>query len=388
LSTTASSTTKLRVLHVIAQLPVGGAEVMLQKLLSRCDRERFDFAVITLSRNKGVLAPSFEEMGVPVFSAGMGRVPGPLSFLKLIKLIRAWRPDVVQGWMPHGNLAALTARRFARKPPVILSIRQSLHDLMSDRPLTRAIIRRVGRLSRRAARIVYNSHIGADQHEALGYDKTRRLVLPNGFDCEAFKPDPTARNEFRSKIGVSHGDLLIGLVGRLDPIKEHAMFLRAGAQICREFLQAKLVCVGDGPEGYRNELVALAKDLGIAEKVIWTGSRKDIARVNNGLDVAVSASFSEGFCNAIGEAMACGVPCVVTDVGESARVVGDTGKVVLPKNTQSFASACCELLALSPGRRMELGRQARERILQHYELQRIAEQYQDLYRSVLHGAAV
>jgi glycosyltransferase involved in cell wall biosynthesis len=370
-------------MHVIAQLPVGGAEVMLQKLLARCDRSRFDFAVITLSRRKGELAPAFESMGVPVFSAGMGRIPGPFSFWKLIRQIRAWKPDILQGWMPHGNLAALMTRRFVGKKPVILSVRQSLHDLLSDRPMTRAIIRRVGRVSHRAAKIVYNSHIGAEQHQRLGYDASRALILPNGFDCNIFQPDTAVRASVRRELNITDDQRLIGLVGRLDPIKDHPIFFKAGSKICSEFNSARLVCVGDGPEKYKAELLALSEKLGIADRVLWLGARKDVPRVTNALDIAVSASFSEGFCNAIGEAMACAVPCVVTDVGESSRIVADTGKVVPPKDPTAFAQACSALLNIPEEQRLLLGQKARARIIQYYELNTITAAYQDLYSSIL-----
>jgi len=164
-------------------------------------------------------------------------------------------------------------------------------------------------------------------------------VIPNGIDTEHFKPDPMARKLIRAEWGVADNEILIGLVARLDPMKDHSTFLRAATMLAQERPDVRFVCVGDGAEPYKSEVRRLATELALGDRLIWAGARHDMPAVWNALDLAVSSSsYGEGFSNTIAEAMACGVPCVVTDVGDSALIVGDAGIIVQP----SMPAALCE----------------------------------------------
>ena len=209
--------------------------------------------------------------------------------------------------------------------------------------------------------IVFNSVAGRKHHLAVGFAPGRTVVIPNGIDTDRFIPDRNERLRCRRSWGVLEDSLVIGLVGRLERIKDHETFLRAAAILARSRSDARFVCVGGGPDHYLNELRHLAGHLGLTNQVVWLGSLRDMSSAYNALDLCCSSSFGEGMPNAVAEAMACGVPCVVTDVGDSALVVGDTGVVVPPRNPERLAAG---LAALADRTKQDpaLGNAARERI--------------------------
>jgi glycosyltransferase involved in cell wall biosynthesis len=200
------------------------------------------------------------------------------------------------------------------------------------------------------------------------------VVISNGIDTERFQPDSEAGAKVRAEWGVSENTILIGLVGRLDPMKDHPTFLKAAALLSEERQDVRFVCVGVGEETYAKELYQLTNKLGILEQVIWAGGRSDMPKVYNALNIASSSSsYGEGFANVIGEAMACGVPCVVTDVGDSAWIVGDTGIVVPPKNPEALAAGWNSLLNLAVTDQVALAEKARKTIVENFSLRNLVQ---------------
>jgi len=375
----------IKVLHVITGLGTGGAEAMLTKLLQATRDSSGDCAVVSMM-DMGAMGEAIRKLGVPVETLGMRRgVPTPSAIWRLRQVARRYQPDLVQGWMYHGNLAASMAATFAGgRPRVVWNVRHSLYDIRDERPLTRQVIRANARLSHRCAAIVYNSRVSAVQHEAFGFHAERTRILPNGFDLECFRPDSLARAQVRAEFAIPADAPLIGLIGRHHPMKDHAGFLRAAALLAKRYPQAVFLAAGAGVERSNPELSALAASLNLgASRLHLLGERRDVSRLMAALDVLALTSWSEGFPNVVGEAMACAVPCVVTDVGDAAWVVGDTGRVVAPRDPQAFASACGELLELGRDGREALGRAARERIEREFGLDQIASQYRSLYGEVL-----
>lgn len=354
---------------------------MLLKLCSRLDRRRFTPSVLSLCA-EGTLRPRFEALGVPVYDAGMRR--GRLSargMLTLRRQILMLRPDLVQGWMYHGNLAAML---LARKLPVVMGIRQSLYQLENESLLTRCTIRLGAWLSHYAASIVYNSHMSARQHEAFGFSSARRLVIPNGFDTESYCPHPGNRQAVRQELRIHSDMVLIGLIGRYHPMKDHGTFLSAAALLSQRFPMVRFLMAGTSVDATNNKLVNRIEQLGLSQRVLLLGERNDMPRVNAALDIASSTSaWGEGFANAVGEAMSCGVPCVVTDIGDSAWIVGDTGRVVTPRNAEVIAQAWSELIELGRSGREELGRQARRRIMDAFALGSVVRRYEELYEKLI-----
>lgn len=373
----------IRVVHIIVGLSQGGAETMLWRLLSRIDPERFSSSVISLT-DDDALAPRFVELGVPVHKLGL-RSPGTglAAFVGLWRLVRRLRPDVIQGWMSHGNLAGLLARVAAPDDPALVwAIRQSIYDLGYEKPSTARLIRLSAKLSGRPQAIVYNSHVSRAQHEALGFSRRLGSVIPNGFDASAFAPSGEARLDLRRELGIVGDAPLIGIVGRFHPMKDHQTFIKAAKAVRARHAQCRLILVGPGVEPSNKELSSYLQDAGLADAAHLLGIRDDMPRINAALDVAVSSSFTEAFPTAIGEAMSCGVPCVVTDVGDSARLVGDTGIVVPPRNPEQLASGIARLLDLSREDREALGARARARVISEYSLGDVVASFSSLYLSL------
>jgi len=389
----------MRVMHVITGLSTGGAETMLLKLLSAAS-ERMEHVVVSLG-DEGTIGPRIAALGIPVHCLGLQRnAPNPFRALSILPLARRIDPQLIQGWMYHGNLMASMAgsslrssappgsaspegelsKSAAGKPRVLWNIRQTIYDLRRERWLTAKFIRLGARLSAGPAAIIYNSQTSAGQHEELGYRAEKRVIIPNGFDCQVLSPDDAARKAMRAELGVTDDAVLIGLVARYHPMKDHAGFLQAAGVVARSHLQARFVLAGTDVSSKQPDLAEAIRENGLQDRIILLGERADIPRLNNSFDIACSASaWGEGFSNSIGEAMACGTPCAVTDVGDSAYIVGDTGLVAPPRETQAFANAIVGLIEMGRTGRQQLGAKARKRIETEFSLPAIVQRYEELY---------
>jgi len=376
----------VRCLHVITGLSVGGAEMMLYKLLAGLRGHAMHSSVVSLAEG-GPMQARIESLGVEVRSARMvrGGPPTPAAMLRLVALLRRFRPDVVQGWMYHGNLAATAAATMAGMPrPVLWNVRSSLAGAGTEKRRTEAVIRLGARFSGRPTRIVYVSRASAQQHEAIGYAASKRVLIPNGFATDEFRPVEGAGTLLRRQLGLPDDCLVVGHVARWHPVKDHATLLRAAALLLSRLPHARFVLAGHGVDAANGDLRALIDALGITDRVFLLGERGDLAEVTAGFDVATSSSSSEAFSNVLGEAMSCGVPCVATDVGDSAAIVADAGITVPPRNPVALADAW-EAILTAPDTRLAMGRAARDRVLRHYSLDAVAGEYARLYAETLSG---
>lgn len=358
--------------------------MMLYKLLS-ARTGRVEHAVVSLG-TAGALGPRIEALGVPVHSLGLNpSLPNPWLLLRLRRLTQKLGANIVQGWMPHGNLMATMARSFRGKRLHLLwNIRMSLSDVHKEPWITAAAIRWGARLSVRASAIIYNSRTGAAQHEAIGYSPAKRVIIANGFDIDLFRPDARAGNEMRHELGIAENQVLIGLIARYHPMKDHAGFLKAAAQVARAYPSARFLLAGKGISTEQHALRQLMDKPELRDRVILLSERTDTPRVTAALDIACSASaWGEGFSNSIGEAMACGLPCVVTDIGDSGYLVGTTGACVPAGDPAKLAEALAELVRAGHEHRRKLGQAARERIEREFSLPVIVQHYEELYQAVL-----
>jgi glycosyltransferase involved in cell wall biosynthesis len=383
----ASPDAPLKVVHLITGLARGGAETMLYRLLTRLDRQRFASVVVSLT-DRGALGAAIAALGVPVYALGLRRgAPDPRAVGRLWRLLRRERPAVLQTWLYHADLLGLVAGRLAGVPAIVWNVRCSEIDLRHYSPLTALARRLLALLSGMPAAVVVNSLAGRRVHERLGYRPRRWRVIPNGFDLEQFRPDPAAPARLRQLLGVAPEAPLIGLVARYDPMKDHATFLQAARRLLDMRADARFVLVGAGVDWHNPRLAAPARALGLVPHLHLLGERDDVAALLPGLDLATLSSVSEAFPNVVGEAMACGVPCVVTDVGDAAYLVGDTGRVVPPRDPAALAAAWAELLARPAAARRALGRAARERVATLFSLEAVAKQYAALYAELAQAAA-
>jgi len=365
-----------RVTHVITGLSTGGAEMMLFKLLQASDALRSGASVISL-RDLGTVGPRIADLGVPVHALGM-RGPGALGMVpRLREHLAAACPDVVQGWMYHGNLAALAT---SAATPVLWNVRQSIGRLRREKPATAAVILAGALLSRRARVIVYNSSVSAREHESLGYRRDRTLLIPNGFDLARFRPDPLARPRLRAALGIAADATLIGLLGRFHPMKDHANFIAALRTVLPGAPRVHAVLAGREVDLANPTLGRLLPDDETRARIHPIGEVQDVAALLAGLDVlCLSSGDGEGFPNVVGEAMACEVPCVVTDSGDAAAVVGDTGLVVPRGDPATLGAALADLVARSSEARAEMGRRGRRRVAERFSIEAVAARYAALY---------
>ncbi|WP_333121601.1 glycosyltransferase [Microcoleus sp. Pol11C3] len=379
------SSKKIVVLHIITGLSTGGAEMMLYKLMSKTNRLRFDPIVVSLI-DRGTFGDRIESLGIPVYTMGMtAGIATPAAIWKLVCLVRKLQPDLIQGWMYHANLAAQLASGLCLlKTPVLWSIHHSISSLASEKSLTIKIIRWCAYLSRLTARVVYVSQASKLQHEALGYNRNNNSVIPNGFDTSLLLPSLEDKLEVKAELGLPEKTTLIGAIGRYHPMKDHANFLQAAALLLKTYPDVHFLLIGTKVDRQNTSLIKLIEELNIGDRVHLLGERTDIPRLTAALDIStVASAYGEAFPLVVGEAMSCGVPCVVTDVGDSAWIVSNTGKVVAPKNPQALANAWKELIALDEEERETLGKSARSRIVEFFSLDSVVTQYENLYESAL-----
>jgi len=374
----------IHVLHLITGLGIGGAEAMLVKLVTRMDRAHFHNRVVSLLP-PGPLAEPLAAAGISVDSLGMRRgLPSPGAFLKLRGLVRQDGLDLIQTWLYHADLLGTLAAASRRNLALAWNVRCSLMDMSDYNWLSRGVRALLAGLSTRPDAVVVNSRAGMAAHARLGYHPRRWELIPNGFDTEQFAPRPEARTRLRAELGLPPDALAIGLPARFDPMKDHASFLTAAVSVSRCLPAARFVLIGRGLDSANAALTPLLASAELAERVLLLGERDDMPNVLNALDVAVlSSAYGEGFPNALGEAMACGVPCVTTDVGDAASLVGDTGRTVPARSPGALAQAIVDLCEVNAECRAALGRRARQRVADRYSLSAITRQYEDLYQDLL-----
>ncbi len=371
----------MKVAHVITSLTIGGAEMMLLRLLSALQGREHQAHVICL-RHGGIVADRIEALGVPVERLGARPgLPNPAVIVRIAHLLRRIQPDVVQTWMYHADLFGGLAAQAAGAPPVAWGLHHSTLSPAYNKRSTLLTARACARLSARLpAAIVCCAESTRRLHTAFGYDERRMVVIPNGFDLEEFRPDPEARISVREELGIPPESRLVGLIARFHPQKDHRTFIEAAARLCAWRDDVHILLAGGRLDWANAELVRWIDEAGIRDRCHLLGRRTDVSRIQASLDVAcLSSQGGEALPLTIGEAMASGVPCVVTDVGDAALLVGDTGRVVPVRDPEALALACRSLLDLSLPEWAALGAAARSRVAEHYALPAIAQRYADLW---------
>jgi glycosyltransferase involved in cell wall biosynthesis len=378
----------IRILHLITSFGMGGAEGNLARLVSRMDSTRFSNHIVVMGRLPE-FPTEFAAKTVPFQCLEMrSGVPSLRAMYRLSATIRAVRPHVLQTWMYHADLMGLLIGRLTKTPAIAWNLRRSFIGMSEHGWDSRMVLRAAVKFSPLPDGVVTNSLAGQFTHEALGYRPRRWVWIPNSLDADRFRPDPGASAALRAELGLAGNTRLVGLVARFVPIKGHSNFAAAAAILARKTLDAHFVLVGRGIARTNQRLVGMLQSSGVPlDRVHFLGERSDVQKVVAGFDIACSSSYGEGFPNAVGEALACGVPCVVTHVGDSALLVEDDGKVVAPGDPRAFAEACQCLLALSPEQRRHMGLRARRRIQGRYSIQSVVARYEKFYEQ-LSGAHI
>ncbi|HWA74807.1 MAG TPA: glycosyltransferase [Polyangiaceae bacterium] len=367
------------VVHLITGLGVGGAETMLHKLLANIDRERFPSSVVSMIE-PGPMAPKIAALGVHVESLGLSRgVPDPRAVRSLVRLLRHERPAILQAWMYHADLLGLAAARIARVPKIAWNIRCSDLDMKNSGRLLSAVFSAHGLAARFADAIIVNSGAGLRFHQESGHQARRWEMIPNGFDLDRFRPDESRRATVRAELGLSSGDIAIGMVARFDRYKDHDTFFAAAGRLRAERPNAVFVLAGRGLSLDNAAVVNQLEQRGLMASTRLLGELADTSELLPGLDVFTLCSHSEGFPNALGEAMSSALPCVATDVGDCALVLGDTGRIVPLRDPAAVAEAWQALIDAGPRERARMGRRARSRVETRFSLASVVAAYEALY---------
>ncbi|SDA92746.1 glycosyltransferase [Sinorhizobium sp. NFACC03] len=370
------------VLNCITGLNVGGAEYMLARFAPKLAGSFFKPSVLSLMR-PGPVAQLLASNGIAIASLQMKQSrPGPRALMRLHDVMRSARPGLLHGWMYHGNVAASIGSYLGDRQPVIWSVHHSLANLSSEKLTTRALIRISARLSYQVQAISYCSKVSARQHEALGFDVSKRRIIPNGVDCEQFRPRADARRYLVKQLSLPEERMLIGNIARAHPMKDHANFVRAIARLRSMGLDVQGVLIGDG----HNDGVALslASQLGIGAMITISPARSDIDRLVPGLDLfMLSSAWGEAFPIAVAEAMASGVPAIATDVGDCAWLLGEVELTVEPRDTEGLANLAYSILSLPKEGRARLGEQARGRVISSFSLKSYVDNHLSLYEEIM-----
>jgi glycosyltransferase involved in cell wall biosynthesis len=369
-------------IHLIGGLHLGGAETVLCRLLDRTDQRRFPTHVVTL-RPGGELVDRVRSAGVRLTSLDFRAASAPLEFTRLVHLLRRERPAALVTWMYHANLIGSLAAQSVGGIPTVWNIRHADLPPGLVKRTTRTVIRLGAICSHRLpTAIVHVSQSGRRWHQQLGYADKQTTVIPNGFDLNQFHPSLKSRLQLRAELGLSSAHKLIGHVGRFHPNKDHYTFLRAAAILQKSHPDVRFVLCGTNVSWDNRQVTEWIDELQLRSAVHLLGPRADMERIQAGLDLLVSSSISEGFPNVVGEAMACGVPCIVTDVADSSLLVGDTGAVVPAGQPSAIADACNRLLAESRTQRERRSTQARQRVATHFEFSHLADRHFELWSRV------
>jgi len=338
--------------------------------------------VVVSIREPGKMASAIIRAGVELRTLRVGRsVPDPRGLLRLDRVLREVRPEILQTWLYHADFLGLLIRQLGRIPHLVWNVR------CSDASLSRADIalrRMLSWCSRVPDAVVVNSRAGQHFHERIGYRPGRWEHVPNGFDTNELRPDPQARGRMRAALAIDDETILIGLPARYHPMKDHDTFLTAARILIATRPEVRFALLGAGIEPSNRALARVIESRGVADRVPLLGERDDMAGMYAAFDIATLCSaFGEGFPNVLGEAMASGLPCVATDIGDAADVLSGTGIIVPPRDPQALAAAWRKLIDLGAEGRRLLGDQARQRITRDYGLGSAIARYEALYSDIV-----
>lgn len=374
------------ILHVITSLNLGGAETMMCQIVEHTDRSRFEPIVVSL-RPEGPLAERIRATGAKLYCLDMGSyLQFPAAYKRLKAIMSEVKPALVQTWMYHADfLGTLAARSFRPIPPVVWNVQHSSFCPKTTKTLSRWM--RV-LLSKLAAawpdKIAVCSRTSIELHAGIGYPREKMQHIVNGADTLRFKPDEEAKKALRESLGLPAGARIIGMAGRNDPQKDYPNLFAAIREFQKTDRETYFIACGSGVTLEDASLRAMRESCPAPDRVLLLGPRQDMPLVYPAFDLAtLSSAYGEGLPLTLCEAIACGLPGVVTDVGDSADVIGDCGKVVPPCDPMALASAWREMLDLPADEWQKLRIRARTRAEERFALPAITAKYESLYLNLI-----
>lgn len=375
---------KIRVMHLITGLDVGGAENMLFKIAANMDRDNFENIVVCI-KTGGSMLDKLEKANVEVISLGFNKkYPSLLVILKLISIIKEKKPDVLHTWLYHADLLGLIAGKISRLPHVVWNIRCSYVD-MSEYSIMSSFVRFIlVKLSSIPSLITVNSKCGLQAHKDIGYRAKKWKIIPNGIDTELYKPDLNIKNNIKNQLNIAGDSIVIGFVARFDPMKDHGTFFEVARRLVDKSPGINFVLAGTNIDSGNEYLNNKIKQYGLGQNIVLMGEQHELWKLLPAFDLLIlTSAYGEGFPNIIGEAMSCGVPCVSTDVGDVRSIIGDAGSVAQPRDADGMLAALETMINLSGKERNEMGLKARGRIVDNYLLSNIVKEYEKTYIEIM-----
>lgn len=371
-----------KVAHIIIGLNVGGAELMLKRLIIHSTQQssEFEHSVVSLT-DLGVIGPQLQQKGVNVYQLGMGSIQSvPKTFYKLQKLLKKIQPDVVQTWMYHADfLGGLAAKSIGVKN-IIWGIRTT--DVSQGASKLTVYL---SKLCAKLSYIIPNTIICAAQvsksyHIGIGYDKTKMIVIPNGFDLEALHATKEQGLAIRRQNDLSEKDMVIGSVGRFNPVKNQRLFVEMAAELVKDIPELKFMMVGRDNTAENKELMTWIKDYKLENNFRLLGQRSDIPQCLKAMDIFCLHSKTEGFPNVLVEALFLNLPCLSTDAGDSKIILQDNGYVVPADDLFKLTSSMKQLIkqVLSCDNFMNLN--SRGYIIKNFSIDSISKKYEKVWR--------
>ena len=368
-----------KILHIITSTDVGGAEGMLFKYLSNSNRNLLSHHVVSLT-GIGKTGLKIKNIGIPIYTISTS-VYSLKGLKELYCIFKTIDPEILQSWLYRSDFFSLFLKIF--KPKVILCWNIRAYKVCNYMKTKKCfLIRLLALFSKIPKVIIINSTVSLEYHKKIGYHPRRWKYIPNGFDVPNYDKSQKDLSKFKRKLKIHKDTMIIGMVARFSIEKDHLTFLKACSLIKKMIPDVHYILVARKVEKSNKELSSIIKKLHLEKNVHLLGEREDIHKITSYFDIACSSSIDEAFPNVIGEAMSSSVPCVVTDVGNSAKLVGDTGLIVEPKNPKQISDACIKLLNKSKNDRQKLGLKARQRIINHFSIHKISSQYDQVYKKL------
>ena len=371
-----------KIIHIITGLNNGGAEGVLYRL---CQYDKKNEHIVISLSDKGKYGSLLEKNNIKVHCLNMQRNRISLvSLWWLFTFLRQQKPNIVQTWMYHADLIGGVFAKLAGIKSVFWNVRHSTLEPGKSKRSTIWISKACTYISSWVPnKIVYCAYESKVVHETLGYTPSKAEIIGNGYDLSHFNVDITARTSFRSEVGVTNEDILVGMIGRFDPQKDHANILRALSLVKKTGYTFKLVLIGQGMDSHNQSLLNLIRENQLKEHVTLLSQREDIPTVMNGIDLHVlSSSFGEAFPNVLAEAMACGTPCITTNVGDAALIVDRTGWAVPPKQHQALANSIIEAINEKETNEqawLQRKKDCRRRIVANFSIEKMVSRYHQVW---------
>mgnify|MGYP001331350001 CR=1 FL=1 len=374
----------VRICHVtISMTGFGGAERMLTRLLL-AQPELADKRIVVVLRQAETFGEQLRSTGFTVHELGMKSYGDiPRIFFQLIKVIRSFHPDIVQTWMYHADLLGGLAARVSGYKNIIWGIRRTSVSF-SDNGGTWIIMKLCALLSRwLPKKIISVAEAGRQAHIKAGYAAAHMLVIPNGFDFLTLIATEGQRNAVRGECGFLEDELVIGCLGRFDHAKGHDIFVKAAAIVAKHNAKVIFLMVGRGCDAHNVKLNSWINGHNLQNCFVLLGERLDVPACLAAMDIFCMPSRTEGFPNGLGEAMALGLPCVATEVGDTKFLVGDTAVLVPAQDEQALAQALLNVIDLPVKQRYQMGINAKARVMAEFSIEKACERFDGVYREII-----